>query len=179
MNLRLLVILLGCVFAIGCDDRPSAETGGTAATASAAPALPADLFATEPLASAEPVADVRDAQEGEEVVVRGRIAGRANPFTEDRAQFQLVDVSVPSCADNPDENCPTPWDMCCTDRKEVVANSITVQVLGPDGTPVRTTLNGIAGLQPMSEVAVKGTVKKSPDGKVVSVNATQIHVKQG
>jgi hypothetical protein len=128
---------------------------------------------------AKGVAEARKAADGDQVVVRGRIAGQEKPFTEGRAQFQLVDVAVQSCAEMPDEKCPTPWDMCCADKKEVADNSVTVQVVGADGRPLKAPLEGVGGLKPLGEVSVKGVVKKSPDGKAVTVNATEMYVKQG
>ena len=93
----------------------------------AAEALPANLMAAAAPADAKDVAQVRKAAaDGDEVVVRGRIAGSKQPFTEGRAQFQLVDVAVKSCDQVPGDSCPTPWDMCCEDKKDVAANSVTV-----------------------------------------------------
>ena len=79
----------------------------------------------------------------------------------------------------PDDNCPTPWDMCCEDKKTIAANSVTVQVVGADGRPLKAELKGVSGLKPLSEVTVKGKVQKSPDGKAVTVDATEMYVKQG
>ena len=77
------------------------------------------------------------------------------------------------------DDCKTPWDYCCDDKTMLFNKSVTVQVVGPTGQPLRASLDGVGGLKPMSEVAVKGTVKKSPDGKAVMVNATELYVKQG
>ena len=160
----------------GCDSGSKPETAATAP----AEALPAGLIVTEAPADAKGVAEVRKtAADGEQVVVRGRIAGQEEPFTEGRAQFQLVDAGVKSCAEMEGENCPTPWDMCCENPKEVAASSVTVQVLGAQGRPVKAPLKGVGGMKPLSEVSVKGTLRKSADGKAFTVEAKELYVKQG
>jgi hypothetical protein len=172
------VLALVVFVSTGCDDRSAQNTAPPAATP--AEPLPANLMAAAAPANAKGVAEVRKvAADGDAVVVRGRIAGQENPFTEGRAQFQLVDLGVRSCAEMPDDKCPTPWDMCCEDKKDIAANSVTVQVVGEDGKPLKATLDGVGGLKPLSEVSVKGKLKKSPDGNSVMVNATELYVKQG
>lgn len=121
----------------------------------------------------------QSAAEGEEVVLRGRIAGSEAPFTEGRAQFQLIDSKMKSCKETEGDGCPSPWDMCCEDKKTVVENSVTVQVIGAEGRPLKAELQGVSGLKPLSEVAVKGKVHKSADGKVVTVDVTELHVTPG
>ena len=181
----LAILLAGALIVTGCDDQqarsgaPATGGGGAGATAAAAgEALPAGLIVAQAPADARGVADVRKvAADGEEVTVRGRIAGSTEPFTEGRAQFQLVDAAIKSCRETEGDACPTPWDMCCEDRKTVAANSLTVQVAGPDGRPLKAGLKGVSGLEPLSEVSVQGKVQKSADGKAVTVNATELYVK--
>jgi hypothetical protein len=161
----------------GCDDKK----GQQAASPANQPAdpLPASLIASTQPASAKDVVDARKANDGDEVVVRGRIGGSVKPFTEGRAVFQLVDLSLKTCNQaSPMDDCKTPWDYCCDDKADVFAKSVTVQVLGAGGQPLRASLEGVGGLKPMGEVTAKGTVKKSPDGKAVTVNATELYVQQ-
>jgi hypothetical protein len=161
----------------GCDDGSADSKSGAAA----ADPLPAGLLVDKPPADAKDVAEVRNtAVDGQSVVVRGRIGGAVRPFVEGRAAFQLVDLGLTTCdKESPMDNCKTPWDYCCDEREDVLNKSLTVQVVGPTGQPLRAELNGVGGLKPMSEVAVRGTVKKSSDGKAVLLNATQVYVKQG
>jgi hypothetical protein len=166
-------------FVVGCDDK-KAQTS-SAAAAGPAEALPAGLMVVKAPDAPREVADVRkSAADGEEVVVRGRVGGSEKPFVEGRAAFQLVDAAVPTCDKAGHmHGCPTPWDYCCDDKGDVFAKSVTVQVVGANGQPLRAAIDGVGGLKPMSEVSVKGKVKKSPDGKAVMVNATEMCVKQG
>src|SRR5689334_6933803 len=126
---RLLSVAVLSSFAalavLGCDSgstQTSAPANSSTPAAASAEALPAGLMATAAPADAKGVADVRKmAADGDEVVVRGRIAGQEKPFTEGRAQFQLVDLGVKSCAEMPGETCATPWDMCCEDKTEIAS----------------------------------------------------------
>ena len=176
-NVFTVSCLLLTVIAAACDDgKPDAAKPAPAAAAQ----LPAGLIVAQSPADAKAVVDVRKtANDGDEVVVRGRVAGRKDPFTEGRAQFQLVDAAIKSCAETEGDNCPTPWDLCCDDAKTIADSSITVQVVDAAGQPIKADLKGVGGLKPLSEVSVKGKVKKSPDGKAILVNATEMFVKQG
>lgn len=181
---RVMAVLLGsALLATGCDD-PKAQTGApspqSATPAAGGESLPAGLLATQAPADAKSVAEVRSSgADGQEVVLVGRIAGSEEPFTAGRAQFQLVDLAIKSCAEMEGDSCPTPWDMCCEEKGNIVQNSVTVQVVGADGRPLKSELKGVGGLKPLSEVSVKGKLHKSADGKVVTVDATELYVKQG
>jgi hypothetical protein len=172
-----LMMLLSGAWLIGCDDR-AAQTKQDVAPAEA---LPVGLIVNSAADKAREVADVRKAAaDGDEVVVRGRIGGSEHPFVQKRAAFQLVDLALDTCDKaGPMDGCKTPWDYCCDTSQNILANSITVQVVDSGGNqPLRADLNGVGGMKPMSEVWVTGKVKKSDDGKVVMVNATRIYVKQ-
>jgi hypothetical protein len=164
--------------AAGCDradETPSSGSGGSSATASA-DALPQGL-----ILSAAPT-DVKDvnalkgaAKEGDEVVLRGRVGGRVEPFVEGRAAFQIVDLGIKSCEQMPGDSCETPWDYCC--EPDVTKSSASIQVVGADGKPVKVGLKGVGGLKPLAEVTVKGKVAKASEGAPLLVNATGIFVK--
>ena len=181
---RVMALVLGStVLVAGCDD-PKAQSGApspqAATPAAGAEGLPAGLLATQAPADAKSIAEVRGSgTDGQEVVLVGRIAGSEEPFTAGRAQFQLVDLAIKSCAEIEGDGCPTPWDMCCEEKGNIVQNSVTVQVVGADGRPLKSELKGVGGLKPLSEVSVKGKLHKSEDGKVVTVDATELYVKQG
>ena len=92
------LLLAGC----GQGDKPAATAGAT-------------LDRTRYVAASEPagakgVIEVRkDAKDGAEVVVVGRIGGHGKtPFT-GRAAFTIVDPSLKTC-DEIGEECKTPWD---------------------------------------------------------------------
>ena len=174
-NLLLAGVLAFAVVA-GCDDAPQA-TSPTPQPA-AADAVPDALVLAEAPADPKNIADVRKgAKNGDEVVLRGRVGGTAKPFGEGRAIVQLVDLSVPHCADNPADKCETPWDYCCS--PEAKDNSVSVQVVDASGRPLKANLEGVGGMKPLSEVVVTGKVQRLEGSDAVVVNATGVYVKKG
>jgi len=171
-------IVLAAIAVGGCSDKPQAG-GPKPAVPPAASALPAGLILTEaPKDPQDIVAAKQSAKRGDEIVVRGRIGGRREPFVENRAIFQLVDSSLPTCADNPADSCPTPWDYCCEPKEQVTAKSITVQITGPDGKPLQTDVKGQGGLAPMAKIILRGKVEQKADENVMVVRADGIYVER-
>jgi len=173
-----LPLALACAVVPGCrEEAPKNST--KAASSQGAATLPGDLFTAVPLADSKDVLPTkREAKKGERVVVRGRIGGSTEPFVGQRAIFTLADLSMPTCAQKGDDGCPTPWDYCCEPPNNITANTLTVQVVGADGKPLKTGLKGVSGLQPMAEVVVDGLVSQKPDDGTVTIDATGIFVKK-
>lgn len=70
------------------------------------------LLASEP-AGAKGVIDIKkEAKDGDQVVVVGRIGGSKEPFTKGRVSFTLVDPSFVPCNEKGEEDSETPWDFC-------------------------------------------------------------------
>ena len=169
-------------FYAGCDrggDTQSNNNASSSAAASAEP-LPANLVLSEAPANAKSVGDVvKDAKDGEEVVVAGKVGGRKEPFVAGRALMTVVDANQPSCKDIEGDSCPTPWDFCCVPQDVLAPNLATVQFVGADGKPLKADLASVNGLKPLSEVVVKGNVVRAADGKSLVINATGLYVKKG
>lgn len=163
------VVLAG---ALGCNESsPSAAADTPAASASW-------LLAAEP-ADVRPVGEAKaDAVEGDEVVVVGRIGGRVEPITSESPVFTIVDLELKHCRETKGDLCPTPWDYCCEPRESLTANSVTVQLVSPDGSPM--TIDPIAaGLDPLDEIVVVGTVGPRPSPEVLVIRATAVHLRDG
>lgn len=170
---------LAAILVVGCDkgkqDKPAAP--GKPAPGAAAD-LPAGLFVEkEPANAVEVGKALADAQDGQSVVVVGRIAGRKEPFVPGRAAMVIADLSLPACNERPGDNCPEPWDLCCEPAEVLAAKTVVVEIAGADGRTLKTGLEGVKGLKPLAKVTIEGTVKKSPDGKSVSLVAKTIFVK--
>ena len=116
------------------------------------------------------------AQEGQEVVVRGVVAGSAEPLAENRAILTLLDETVKTCDRNPSDSCQTPWDACCEPQETISANAATVQVVDAEGRPLKAGLKGLGNIAPLSRVVIVGTFHPSADGQSAVINATGIHV---
>ena len=141
-------------------------------------ALLQDGFITsENLGKALSVIEARKEQlENSEVIVEGFIGGRKEPFTEKRAVFILGDNSLETCDKKADDNCPTPWDVCCEDKKKVAASTISIQVLDSNGSLLTGTLDGLSGLKPGVKVRVKGNIDDKSEGNVLIINAIKIEL---
>jgi hypothetical protein len=170
-------LIASAILLVGCegssDKKPAEKASATAPSAM----LPSGLILTTAPADAQNVVEAKQkAKTGDEIVVRGRIGGSKQPFVEGRAIFQLVDVSLPTCDENPGDTCPTPWDYCCEPVDVKVAKSLTVQVVGEDGKPLKIDLNGQGGLKPSAHVVIKGKVAERPDEKTMTVRAEGVYV---
>jgi hypothetical protein len=109
------------------------------------------------------------AKEGDQIVIRGRIGGRRSPISTDSPVFTLVDLGLEYCGQSDDDKCGTPWDYCCETQGTIVSNSATVQVLG-DSIDFAS-----AGIEPLDEVVLIGTVGPRPDEQVLTIRATGIY----
>jgi hypothetical protein len=177
MSAAVLVALVGLA---ACGNKPSqqAQTPSTGDAKKAAESLPADLMLKEAPAGAKNVKDVKkEAKEGDEVVLRGRIGGSVEPFIDGRAAVQVADTSMIPCDQKEGDGCKTPWDLCCEEPRDIAAGSVMVQVAGADGKPLKTQMKGINGLDPNSVIVVKGKVGKK-DGDNLTVNASGIFIEE-
>lgn len=164
--------VLAALFLASCG-----QNGQPQPPAPAGALLPAGLFLdAAPENPREIVEAKREFKEGDHVAIRGRIGGTANPFVNGRAIMTIIDLSLPTCADKPDDCCETPWDYCCETRAEIVAHAATIQVSAEGGGPLRTDLKGAAGLAPMKEVIVVGRVGKTASPTAFLVEAEGIYI---
>ena len=157
-----------CILLAGCQEQ------GTSSTRDSETAPATWLLASEP-ADARGVAQVKaSVQEGDEVVLRGRIGGRKDPMSDSAAVFTVMDLSVPHCGQLPDDLCPTPWDYCCETPESITANAATIQVVDEAGSPVEGGADRY-GLSALDEVIVVGTVGPRPGEGVLTVRASGVY----
>jgi hypothetical protein len=171
----LFVCLALVAFMAGCKDEDTSE-----ATVTVEPVekLPENLIATT-----QPAGDVQDvaaakksARDGNKVIVRGKVAGSADPLADNRAMLTLLDASVKTCDTVPGDACKTPWDACCEPADTIAANSATVQVNSAQGKPVKATLEGAGGIKPLQQLIVAGTAKKPAGSDALVIEANEIYV---
>ncbi len=174
-----LLLLSGCGGAQNKTDGAAAPKPGEKADANPAPA-PAGLMLTEaPPGARDVIAVKKDAKEGDEVVIRGRIGGApTNVFTSGYAIMTIVDMSLVPCNEKPGDGCKTPWDYCCDDKEDILAAKATIQLLGAGGKVLKQEFKGMAGMDHLSVVVVKGKVGKRDDPKNLIINATGIFVEK-
>jgi hypothetical protein len=173
MQHTLIPLFLASLLLSGCQ-KPA-----TQASAETAPATDfSPWFVASPPAGARPVHEVReDAVPGDEVVLTGRIMGRANPFVDGRAAFVVGDTTLLTpCNERPDDQCETPWDVCCNDKAAIRSGTATVQIVGENGRVLPHGLKGVNGLAELSTVTITGTVAETSTPDALVINATALHV---
>jgi hypothetical protein len=169
------VFLVAAALGTGChQDAPS--RGGNAD-----PALAGErdkyLLKEEP-AGARGVLDARkDARDGDEVVVVGRVGGSSEPLGKDRAYFTLVDPSYLACGENnKEDDCKTPWDYCCTPADELARATALVKVVDAQGKTVGHAAEALLGVKPLRTVVVRGKAKRDDHGNL-TVLAEGVYVR--
>jgi len=146
---RLLIPLL--FLALGCE-RPAAPPGGPVARSVPTHPDSAKYLATEEPPGARGVLALRkEAKDGDEVILVGRIGGSKRPLVEGKAAFTVVDLSLKACDEDP--NC---FDFACQPKEVVAAASAFVKLLGTDAEVLRVDTRALLG-------------NSSPEGRVVVV----------
>ncbi|MEZ6233713.1 MAG: hypothetical protein R3B68_05950 [Phycisphaerales bacterium] len=141
-----------------------------------AAASPAWILAAMP-EDARPVGAVKaSAVEGDTVAIRGRIGGRLEPISAESAVFTIVDPAIVSCDEMGEDHCPTPWDYCCEPRESLNANNATIQLVDGAGRVMADTNPIAAGLDPLDEIVVVGTVGPRDNPTVLTILATGVYV---
>src|SRR5689334_8455931 len=77
----------------------------------------------------------KDAKDGQDVVVIGRVGGRKSPWVKNAAAFSIVDRSMKACNERPGDTCPTPWDFCC--EADLPKYTVLVMVQDADGKLIK------------------------------------------
>ncbi len=161
-----------CVMLAGCErgtDTPNQETANAGAT------IPAAVFVEASPGDAIGVKALKDSGRREgDVIVRGRIGGRARPFVEGAAVFVLVDSALKPCNELHGDKCATPWDYCCETPEAMAANTLTVQIVDADGRPIRRSAENAHGLASLSTLVVAGEIAGSSSEGALIVNARRI-----
>ncbi len=171
VSLALAAALLGVV---SCDDGGSGAASKDQAAAPELSGAPVWVLASAP-AGARGVVEVKaSAQEGDEVVLRGRIGGRKEPLTPGSPVFTVIDLALPSCRENPADSCRTPWDYCCETQELITANAATVQIVDAQGQPAQGS-PADHGFAPLDEVIIVGVVGARPDDRVLMVKARGVY----
>lgn len=166
---------------IGCDRGGQETADNSNATAMAdrtGSGVRDGIFVDTVPAGAQGVAELKkNAVENSDVVIRGRIGGRAQPFVDGAAVFVLTDSSLKSCDQLHGDACKTPWDYCCETPESIAANTLTVQIVGDDGKPLRESVRGTHGLDRLKEIVVAGKIaSRDESGGTIVINASRIAV---
>ena len=170
-----LAALVGMAFIAGC-----AETEQDAASSSEDSAQAVDgskfVMSEQPEGAKDVIAVRESAQDGDDVLLEGRIGGAHNPWVDGYAAFTVVDNSLRACSDIPGDKCKFPWDYCCETDKLKNATAL-VKVVDENGDPVKADARKLLNVTELSRVIIKGKAKRDDAGNL-TVLASGIHVKK-
>jgi hypothetical protein len=139
--------------------------------------LPADFISQQTLGEAISVLEARKRNEANQLlVIQGFIGGMVEPFTQSRALFVLGDESIKTCDKIKGDQCPTPWDACCEDRKKLIDGSVTVRVLDDQGQMLQGTLKNVMGIEAGKIIKVECIVDSQSMPSSMVVNAKRIEL---
>jgi len=142
-----------------------------------APRIPDSVFVDAEPADAKCVSVAKkDAKKGDTVVIQAKIGGRAEPFVKNRAIVIIADRCMKSCDQIPGDTCAKPWDYCCEPPESLKANTMTLQFTGEDGKVLKTSAQGVHGLEPLALVVIEGVVTEKDDKGTFVVRAKRVYV---
>lgn len=133
------------------------------------------VLSAEP-AGATPVISAREqSQDGDDVVLVGRIGGSANPWIDGRAAFSIVDPSLKACSDIPGDECPKPWDYCC-ETTRLPGSTALVKFVDEAGRPLKADARKLLNVKELQTVVVRGKAQRDDAGNL-TVLATGLFVR--
>ncbi|MDP7030501.1 MAG: hypothetical protein QF733_09805 [Phycisphaerales bacterium] len=106
-----------------------------------------------------------------------RVGGRPEPFITGTAVFVAADPSLLSCElMGEEDHCAVPWDYCCEDSTALRDGMVTVRLIDEHGDILRSTAEGMGGLEASKFILVDGVVHDRNDDGLLIVDASQIWV---
>ncbi|HYG77973.1 MAG TPA: hypothetical protein VEK08_23410 [Planctomycetota bacterium] len=170
------IILLSLLVFAGCGGGAKTTQTPSNTAPNATAQLPEGVLLKEAPAGAKDVSTVKkEAKAGDEVVMKGRIAGDKDVFVPQRAMFVLADTKLLACSERPGDNCPYPWDLCCETPETLKESTATVQLVDANGKPLKMDLKGVNGIKELSVLVVKGKVADREGGRLL-VTASGIFI---
>ena len=129
------------------------------------------ILAAEPTGAID-VLDIREkAQDGESVLVCGRLGGGVKPWIDGRAAFLLLDERVQSSCDK--DECE---DGCAECAQQLLEATMMVKFVDAQGKVLAVDARELLGLKENHTVVVQGTASRDKSGNV-SIIAKGIHVR--
>lgn len=155
-----VLVLSAQAWIAGCQQKPSPSPETSAGKDREGARY---LLSTEP-ANATGVIQARgQAQDGDAIIVIGRVGGSKEPCVRGRAAFTIVDPSYQSC-DERGETCETPWDYCHTTKEEMARATAMIKFVDGQGKTLSPGAQDFLGVQPLQTVVVQGRAKRDDTG---------------
>jgi hypothetical protein len=164
---NVFMMLVSAALVVGCTQRGQETTTEPAADPAAIAAGKKYLLESEPAGPASVLDTRKQAKDGDDVVLVGRIAGSEKPFVPGRASFSVTDLSIQPCPD--DEGCPTPWDCCCTPPDELRNATAQIKFVDDSGKTLNVGARELFGVKELSVVVVKGVANRDQQGNLTVI----------
>jgi len=169
-----ILSMTACLYLTSCTDSSQPPTS----LAAGASDVLTKTFAAVQEAPISILKARESAKPGQNVTLKGVVMGSKNPFVDGRAAFILGDPDkLTSCNLKPDDQCATPWDVCCETPEDIKASIVTIQVVDANGKVLREPIRNVNGLKALSTVVVNGTVTDTSNADLLVLNAKSIEVK--
>ena len=180
LSFKFIVVCLVSILFIGCDTSSISTNeeilSGQNSKVYQKAKLSLDIFSENVFDNPISVTEAKKKNRiGDKLVIEGFIGGQKRPFASNRASFILADLSLEACDVIPGDSCPTPWDVCCEDRKVVLGATMNIQFLDKNGSLIHGTVEGVQGLKPGLKIRIHGKVsdKSLPESMVLNAEFIQ------
>ena len=148
-KIRLISFYIGIFYMCSCGENNNEKKYNQENDYNIKANLPKDFITNKDLGSALSILETKKEKlANKSIILSGYIGGRREPFTKGRASFIVIDNSIEKCDEKKGDNCPTPWDACCLDRRKLLQSILTVQVLDKNSSLLKGSLKGVGGLLP-------------------------------
>jgi len=169
-----VILFLASLVVSGCQPQGQSNSNGPspARKQEAAAEGKKYLLAEEPKYPKDVAPTRKEAKDGDEVAVVGKVGGDSQPFTKGRASFLLADANLPV-----EEGCDCPWDFCEVPAERRRASVVTVKFVNDQGRTLSTEAREMFAIKELSTVVVKGKVSRDDKGNV-TILATGLFVRK-
>jgi hypothetical protein len=175
------LLLLATVTVMGCTEPPQNEGNVDTPSALTRVEFPPGVDGSSYMLEAEPsdacsvIAARQSVEDGEELVVVGRIGGSQNPWVEGRAAFSIVDETLNACSDIPGDTCEMPWDYCC-ETHNLPSSTAMVKIVDDKGDMIKADARDLLGVAELSTVVVQGKAVRDDAGNL-TILATAVFIR--
>lgn len=168
----LLVLVAALMAGCGKSDNASGPAAGTPGNSAEKAGL---LLATEP-AGAKGVLEIRkEAKNGDDVVIVGKVGGSREPLVKGLAAFTIVDTSLKSCDQIEGDTCECPWDYCCV--PDLDQSMAMIEFVDAQGKTLRQDARELLGIKELQTVVLRGKAQRD-DKNNLTIVASGLYVRQ-
>lgn len=164
-------LLLAAALTAGCSEEGTSNNPPLAHLVKATDQTAQYRLSAEPAGAKGVIETRKEARDGDEVIVVGRIAGSADPLVKGRAAFTIVDLTLEPCDDE------TPWVYCCTPKEDLLPAIVLVKFVDEQGKTLPHDARELLRVKEWQTVVVRGQAQRDRDGNLTAVVASGLYVR--